>query len=57
LRLTVEDFAAAVEVDLAVDLGALRAGAFSDAERFTSGFGRALLLANARFFAEDGEEY
>jgi hypothetical protein len=49
--------AAAVEPDLVFDLGALRAGAFSDAERLTSGLGRAVLPANARFFAEDDVEF
>jgi len=39
------------------DLVALRAGAFSVAERFTIGFGRAEdLLANDRFFDEDPVE-
>lgn len=57
LRLTAEDLAAPLDADLAVDLGALRAGALSDAERFTSGLGRAVLLANVRFFAEGVEEY
>jgi hypothetical protein len=39
------------------DLVALRAGAFSAAERLTSGFGRAVdLLPNVRLFPEDVEE-
>jgi hypothetical protein len=45
-----------VRVDLAPDLVALRAGALSEAERFTSGFGRADLPANVRFFTVDVEE-
>jgi hypothetical protein len=45
----------AVGVDLAPDLVALRAGALSEAERFTSGFGREDLPANVRFFAVDVE--
>jgi hypothetical protein len=49
--------AAAVEPDLVFDLGALRAGALSDAERLTSGLGRTVLPANARFFAEDDVEF
>ncbi len=46
-------------LDLAVgllDLVALRAGAFSAAERFNIGLGRADLLANERFFDEDTVE-
>ena len=38
------------------DLLALRAGAFSVAERFNIGLGRADLLANKRFFDEDPVE-
>ena len=38
------------------DFVALRAGALSAAERFAKGLGRADLLPNARFFAEDVEE-
>lgn len=49
--------AAAVEPDRVFDLGALRAGALSDAERLTSGLGRAVLPANARFFAEGDVEF
>jgi hypothetical protein len=45
--------AAAVVLVFVADLGALRAGAFSDAERLTIGLGRACLPANVRFFAED----
>jgi hypothetical protein len=57
LPLAVALLAAAVEADLVFDLGALRAGALSDAERLTSGLGRAVLPANARFFAEDDVEF
>jgi hypothetical protein len=56
LRFAAADFGTATEPDFAVDLGALRAGAFSELERFTSGFGRADLPASVRFFA-DVEEY
>jgi hypothetical protein len=49
--------AAAVEPDLVFDLFALRAGALSDAERLTRGLGRAVLPANARFFAEGDVEF
>jgi hypothetical protein len=49
--------AEAVEPDFVPDLGALRAGAFSDDERLTIGLGRAFLPANVRFFAEDAGEF
>jgi hypothetical protein len=39
------------------NLAALRAGAFSDDERLTIGFGRTVLPANVRFFAEDAGEF
>jgi hypothetical protein len=55
--LAVALLAAAVEPPLVFDLGALRAGAFSDAERLTSGLGRTVLPANVRFFAEDAVEF
>jgi len=61
LRATVPFFAVlllaeAAGADLAPALVALRAGALSEAERFTRGFGREALPANVRFFAEDVEE-
>ena len=46
-----------LEEAAAVDFVALRAGAFSAAERLVIGFGRAVdLLPNVRFFPEDVEE-
>ena len=49
--------AAVVALCFVPDLGALRAGAFSEEERFTIGLGRAFLPANVRFFAEDVGEF
>jgi hypothetical protein len=50
-------FAPALAPALVLDLGALRAGAFSEDERLTIGFGRALFPANVRLLAEDGVEF
>ena len=47
----------AAEVDFTLALDAFRAGAFLPGERLTIGLGRADLPANARFFAEDAEEF
>ncbi|HEX8843591.1 MAG TPA: hypothetical protein VF791_03055 [Pyrinomonadaceae bacterium] len=55
--LTVLLLAAELTADLTFDFVALRAGALSDEERFTSGFGRIVLLANVRLFAEDVWEF
>ncbi|HKR02605.1 MAG TPA: hypothetical protein VJT09_18145 [Pyrinomonadaceae bacterium] len=49
--------AAAPVADFACEVEALRAGAFSDNERLTIGFGRAVLAPNLRFFAEDAGEF
>jgi hypothetical protein len=57
LFLAVMFLAAAAEPDFVFDLGALRAGAFSDNDRLTSSLGRTVLPANARFFAEDAVEF
>ena len=46
-----------VAVDFVLDFAALRAGAFSDDERFTIGFGRTVLPANVRLFEEDAGEF
>ena len=48
--------AVAAEPDFVLDFEALRAGAFSDSERLTTGFGRAVLAPSFLFFAEDAEE-